>query len=97
MDDGDETQKEITKAPSELDLIVALFRNKATKFIIDGKEVKIHVMSLEREDGSCKSWNFKGLISSKTDNLKEYADMYCVGWFAYEPNRKGWIKINDQE
>ena len=68
----------IVKGPGKFDLMVALFDNtfsspRLVTFTVDsaGREVELEIVvnSVEREDGSGESWNFRGYLQTKQGDV----------------------------
>ncbi len=59
-------QVQITDGPSKLDLMLALFDKKHAKYISfrmsGGIELRIYVLSVQKQDSSCESWNIEGYV-----------------------------------
>lgn len=84
----------IENGPCEMDFFVlGLARRQPVEFTISGVSqiIKVIITGIEAEDGSGKSWCFKGYLfqNSKIGS----AGNAFKAWFDYRHNRKGWLEI----
>jgi hypothetical protein len=90
-----EQQLEIENGPCEMDFFVlGLARRQPVEFTIRGVSqiIKVIINSIEAEDGSGKSWCFKGYLQQNS-KIGSAGNSFNA-WFDYRHNRKGWIKIS---
>ncbi len=82
--------------PSKYDLLASLGEGHAhlrtVNFLLEGckQEINVCVMSLEKEDGSGESWNFKALLWNWVGDLGNH--WRIKGYFSTK-NRRGTLKF----
>ncbi|MCX6743859.1 MAG: hypothetical protein NT116_06555, partial [Candidatus Parcubacteria bacterium] len=74
----------IENGPSELDFFVmGLARQQPLEFTVNGQMLKVIIMGIEAEDGSGKSWCFKGYIPS----AGPFTGKRFEAWYDYRNHR----------
>jgi len=83
-------QMKIENGPNELDFFVlGLARRQPMEFKVNGQMLKVIINGIEAEDGSGKSWCFKGYIVS----AGPFNGSNFQAWFDYRNHRHGWLKF----
>lgn len=85
----------ISNGPSKFDLMLALFDSRPPDrrwitFHVEEyrrETLDVHVLAVERKDGSCERWNFKGLV-----RFSEHYGGYCSGTYSTQ-DRKGTLTV----
>jgi len=62
----------VIKSPTKWDLIISVAERKTIVIGTSIGDLRVQILGLEQEDGSCQSWNIRGYIVQNNNRFNGY-------------------------